>query len=212
VSRKEHLHLALAAKDRGLPLTVEATPHHLFLTEADAERLGPLGMMKPPLATAEDQKALWEHLNDFDCIATDHAPHTREEKLGDAPPPGIPGIETALPLLLDALSQGRLDVGRLVELIYTGPARIFPITPPPETWIEVDPEARYELRAGALHSKCTWTPFEGVRVSGRILRTWIRGQLAYELGTVLAAPGTGRDLVQASPTNSAEDISQVQAT
>ena len=98
-----------------MPLTCEVTPHHLFLTQADAQRLGPRGDMRPRLATQDDVEALWAHINStIDCIATDHAPHTLAEKLGrpgdqatTAPPPGVAGLETSLPLMLTAVHQGR---------------------------------------------------------------------------------------------------------
>lgn len=154
VSREENLRLVLAAKEQGLPVTFEVTPHHLFLAVEDANRLGPFGVMKPSLGTPHDRKALWQHLDDIDCIATDHAPHTREEKLGAEPPPGVPGLETALPLLLTAVDQGKLDISRLIELTYLNPLRIFPITPPPDTWIEVDPNARYQLSNCSLQTRC----------------------------------------------------------
>jgi len=201
VSREENLRLVLAAKEQGLPVTFEVTPHHLLLTIEDAQRLGPFGMMNPSLGTRHDREALWQHLNDIDCIATDHAPHTREEKLGAEPPPGVPGLETALPLLLTAVDQGKLDISRLIELTYLNPLRIFPITPPPDTWVEVDPNARYQLSNCSLQTRCGWTPFEGMRVIGRVIRTWIRGQIAFELGKILADPGTGHDMVQGFPIN-----------
>jgi carbamoyl-phosphate synthase/aspartate carbamoyltransferase/dihydroorotase len=192
------LRSVLAAKDQGLPVTCEVTPHHLFLTAQDVDRLGTLAMMKPPLSNPHDQQMLWEHLTDIDCVATDHAPHTLDEKLGESPPPGVPGLETALPLLLDAVDQGRLDVSQLIELTYTGPMRIFPITPAPDTSVEVDPNARYQLRAHQLQTKCDWTPFEGKWVTGRILKTWVRGRIAFDHGSILAAPGSGKDMVWSS--------------
>ena len=102
VSRKEEIELIAAAKNRGLPVTCEVTPHHLFLSEEDLPRLGPLGDMRPVLGRRQDVQALWQHINDtVDCIATDHAPHTLAEKMGKKSPPGIPGLETSLPLMLN---------------------------------------------------------------------------------------------------------------
>ncbi|HOG47618.1 MAG TPA: dihydroorotase, partial [Anaerolineae bacterium] len=169
---------------------------YLWLTRDDEPRLGPFARVKPPLGSAEDLAALWQHLDDIDCLATDHAPHTREEKLSSTPPPGLPGVETLLPLMLTAVHQGRLDLRRLIALTHDNPLRIFPITPPAESWVEVDPDERYTLRGDQLLTKCGWTPFETREVVGRVLRTWLRGRLAYEAGTVLAEPGTGRDLVR----------------
>jgi dihydroorotase len=198
VSNAETLTSVLAAKDQGLPVTCEVTPHHLFFTSDDLDRLGTLAMMKPPLSSPRDQRMLWQHLKDVDCIATDHAPHTLDEKRGESPPPGVPGLETALPLLLDAVDRGRLDVSQLVELTYTGPIRIFPISAPPDTWVEVDPDARCQLRALRLQTRCGWTPFEGMWVTGRILKTWVRGRIAFDQGGIRATPGSGRDMVRSS--------------
>ena len=82
-------------------MTCEATPHHLFLSTEDVPRLGPLGDMRPRLATPDDVAALWENLAVIDIFATDHAPHTLAEKAEETPPPGVPGVETMLPLLVD---------------------------------------------------------------------------------------------------------------
>ena len=139
VSRREEIELIADAKGRGLPVTCEVSPHHLFLTVADAARLGPLGDMRPLLGTADDVAALWAHLNDtIDCIATDHAPHTLAEKGGDNPPPGVPGLETSLPLMLAAVQDGRLSVARLTALMHDNPRRIFGLPPQPDTRVEVD--------------------------------------------------------------------------
>ncbi|MGC9522197.1 MAG: amidohydrolase family protein, partial [Anaerolineae bacterium] len=137
VSRREEILLIAQAKRQGLPVTCEVTPHHLFLTEADARRLGPLGDMRPPLASQADVDALWTHLDLIDCVATDHAPHTLAEKRLDDPPPGVPGLETAVPLMLTAVVDERLSLDRLVELMFTTPRRIFKLPKQPETWTEV---------------------------------------------------------------------------
>jgi dihydroorotase len=192
VSRADEIALIRAAKASGADVTCEVAPHHLFLTDADARRLGPYGSMKPPLASEEDRAALWANLEVVDCIATDHAPHTREEKEGDSPPPGVPGLETMLPLLLTAVAAGRLTVERLVELTSTAPRRIFGLPEPADTWVEVDPDARYTLSGNGLHTKCGWTPFEGLAAQGRVRRTVLRGRTAFEEGQVRAVPGSGR--------------------
>ncbi|MFQ5436363.1 MAG: amidohydrolase family protein, partial [Anaerolineae bacterium] len=109
ISRRQEIELIADAKMRGLPVTCEVTPHHLFLTQADATRLGPLGDMRPVLGASDDVAALWEHINDtVDCIATDHAPHILAEKRGPNPPPGVAGLETSLPLMLTAVAKNRI--------------------------------------------------------------------------------------------------------
>ncbi len=186
VSRKEEIELLAAAKERGLPVTCEVTPHHLFLTQADLPRLGPLGDMRPRLAAQADVHALWSHINTtVDCIATDHAPHTLEEKLADvAPPPGVPGLETALPLMLTAVAAGRLTMARLVELMATNPRRIFGLPKQPDTWVEIDPDAIHQLSNQGLHTKCGWSPFSGMTVHGKVRRVMLRGKIVFEDGEI----------------------------
>lgn len=185
VSRREEIALIAGAKARGLPVTCEVTPHHLFLTQADAARLGPLGDMRPPLAEPADVEALWAHLpTTIDCIATDHAPHTLAEKRGANPPPGVPGLETALPLMLTAVAEGRLTMPRLVGLMAVNPRRIFGLPDQPDTWVEVDPDASYMLSNEGLHTKCGWTPFAGMTVRGRVRRVVLRGKTVCEDGEI----------------------------
>lgn len=187
VARRTDIELIRLAKERGAPITCEATPHHLFLTADDARRLGPLAYMKPTLGTDDDRDALWSNLEVIDCIASDHAPHTLAEKRGDNPPPGVPGLETTLPLLLTAVRNGRLSLSRLVELLYHGPRRVYALPPQPETYVEVDADARLTLGEEPLHTKCGWTPFAGITVWGRVRRVTLRGQLLYADGRVVPA-------------------------
>lgn len=183
VSRKDEIELIAAAKARGLPITCEVTPHHLFLTEADAVRLGPLGDMRPRLATRADVDALWAHINTtIDCIATDHAPHTLEEKRGADAPPGVPGLETALPLMLTAVHEGRLSMQRLLELMAHNPRRIFGFAEQPDTWIKVDLDTPYTLSNEGLQTKCGWSPFSGMTVRGKVRRVQLRGHLLFQDG------------------------------
>ena len=197
ISRREEIELIADAKERGLPITCEVTPHHLFLTEDDAKRLGPLGDMRPLLGSQDDVDALWSHLdNTVDCIATDHAPHTLEEKTSSTPPPGIPGLETSLPLMLTAVSQKRLTLERLIELMHHNPRRIYDLPQQPDTQVEVDLSPN-TIRNEIMFSKVGWTPFDSMEVAGRVARVILRGELVYEDGRVLAQPGDGR-LVQAT--------------
>ncbi len=192
VSRADEIALIRAAKESGAALSCEVTPHHLFLIETDAERLGPYGAMKPPLASRADQTALWANLEVVDCIATDHAPHTHAEKKSAQPPPGVPGLETMLPLLLTAVAEGRLSLERLVDLTHTAPKRIFGLPAQPETWIEVDATARYTLTNEGLRTKCGWTPFAGMTVQGRLRRVVLRDQTAFQDGEIRVRPGSGQ--------------------
>ena len=152
--------------------TCEVTPHHLLLSRDDLEDLGTFGRMNPPLRSEARRAAVYERVADgtVDVIATDHAPHTREEKdasIWDAPS-GVPGVETALPLLLNEAREGRLPYERVRDLTAANPARIFdcPRKGRVETGrdadlVLVDPDDVREIRGADLHSKCGWTPFEG---------------------------------------------------
>ncbi len=192
VSLAAEMALVRAAKAAGMDLSCEVTPHHLFLTEADARRLGAYGQMKPALASAADVAALWANLEVVDCIATDHAPHTQAEKEGATPPPGVPGLETMLPLLLTAVAEGRLSLERLVDMTHEAPRRIWGLPRQAETWVEVDADARHILGEASLQTRCGWTPFAGMAVRGRVRRVVLRGETAYQDGTVLAKPGYGQ--------------------
>lgn len=204
ISLREEVLLIRAAKERGVKVTCEVTPHHLFLTEGGRafEESGgkPAGLtggqveVRPRLATPRDVAALWENLDVIDCFATDHAPHTRAEKEGPNPPPGFPGLETMLPLLLTAVKAGRLTLEQVLEKCVTNPRRIFNLPVQPETWVEVDEDARYEIHADELHSRCGWTPYEGWQVQGRVRRVVLRGQEAFRDGKVLAQAGTGKNI------------------
>ncbi len=189
VSRKIEIELIRQAKEQGAPITCEATPHHLTLTEADAQRLGSLGSMKPTLGTAADRDALWANLDVLDCIASDHAPHTLEEKTSDSPPPGVPGLETTLPLMLTAVREGRLSLERLVELLYDGPRRVYGLAGQPDTYIEVALDERYVLGQAPLQTRCGWTPFAGMTAYGRLKTVTLRGITIYANGQILDASG-----------------------
>ncbi len=192
ISRREEIILIRYAKQRGLPVTCEVAPHHLFLTNKDAARLGPLGDMRPLLGTQEDVDALWAHINDtIDCIATDHAPHTIAEKYSESPPPGVAGLETSLPLMLTAVQKGHLTLSRLIELMSTNPRRIYGLPEQPNTRVEID-MTPYIISNDALQTKCGWTPFDGMQVAGRVNRVVLRGSVAYEMGRLRAAPGSGQ--------------------
>jgi dihydroorotase len=199
VSLAAEIALVRAAKAAGMNLTCEVTPHHLFLDRADARRLGAYGQMKPPLARAADVAALWTNLEVVDQIATDHAPHTRAEKEREAPPPGVPGLETMLPLLLTAVAEGRLSLERMVELVHGAPQRIWGLPQQAGTWVEVDPDALHFLGQAPLQTRCGWTPFEGMAVRGQVRRTVLRGQAAYVSGEVVAEPGTGHVVEPSGP-------------
>ncbi len=197
ISLREEVLLIRAARERGIRVTCEVCPHHLFLTSQVAEpgkKIDGRSEVRPRLATQKDVDALWENLDVIDCFATDHAPHTVEEKDSDNPPPGFPGLETALALLLTAVDRGRLTLDDLIAKMYTNPKRIFKLPDQPETWVEVDEKAEYEIHAADQFTRCNWTPFEGWKVKGRVRKVVLRGQTAFEDGKILVEPGYGRNV------------------
>ena len=198
VSRRSEIELIRDAKMRGVKVTCEVTPHHLFLTQDDIPRLG-VGRseVRPVLATKADQAALWANLEMVDCIATDHAPHTLAEKDGENPPPGFPGLETSLALMLTAAHQERIDMDGIIARMYTNPARIFGLPLQPDTWIEVDVDEAWIVRGSELFSRCGWTPFEGWTLRGRVHQVTLHGAIVYHNGTFTVKQGTGQNIAPA---------------
>jgi dihydroorotase-like cyclic amidohydrolase len=203
ISLKEEILLVRAAREKGIKVTCEVTPHHLFLSAPSPLRPSPGGRgdggegrfdVRPRLAAQKDVDALWANLDVIDCFATDHAPHTLEEKDSATPPPGFPGLETALPLLMTAVSESRLTIPDIIQKMYTNPGRIFNLPEQPETWVEVDENAGYEIKAADQFTRCGWTPFEGWRVKGRVRRVVLRGREAYRDGKILVEAGYGRNV------------------
>ncbi len=195
IARREEILLIRAAKERGIKVTCEVTPHHLFMTESDIPSDFPgRGEVRPRLAKTKDREALWENLAVIDCFATDHAPHTLIEKDSAEPPPGFPGLETALYLFLSAVKENRISLEEVLLRMYTNPRKIYKLPKQEDTWIEIDPEPTWEVRAEDLFSRCGWTPFEGWKVRGRLRRVTLRGSIAYQDGKVIAEQGSGRNV------------------
>lgn len=182
VSLAKEIELIKVAKKDGLKISCEVACHHLFLTEEDTERLGPFGVMRPPLSSKKDQEALWQAVVDgtIDMIASDHAPHTKEEKLNSEKPiNGVPGLETSLPLLLTAVSEGRLTMDKLIEITSATPRKVFDL-PEQDSYVEVDPEESYILENDNLQTKCGWTPFAGMKVTGKVKKVVLRDQVVFD--------------------------------
>jgi dihydroorotase len=170
--------------------TCEVSPHHLLLSRDDLSELGTYGRMNPPLRSEARRRGVFDRVVDgtVDVVATDHAPHTVDEKergLWDAPS-GVPGVETMLPLLLDLARRDELTYARVRDLVSANPAAVFDL--PRKGRIEpgtdadvvlVDPDAPREIRGDDLHSKCGWTPFEGRQGVFPDL-TLVRGRVVYE--------------------------------
>ncbi len=189
------LKLVMAARDGGARITCEVAPHHLLLDTDDIERLGPgRSEVRPRLAPPADRRQLWQHIDEIDCFATDHAPHTAAEKDGPNPPPGFATLEQALAVMLTQVHRGRLTLEQLVERFAHAPRRIFGIAEPSDTWIEVDMDAQWTIPERPPMSRAGWTPFAGTEVRGRVERVVLRNNIVFEAGKVLAEPGFGRPI------------------
>lgn len=184
ISTKESVDVIRRAKDRGVDVTCETGPHYLVLCEDDLREEGRF-KMNPPLRSAEDRAALIEGLRDgtIDMIATDHAPHSAEEKsrglMGSAM--GIVGLETAFPVLYTALvRKGVISLEKLVDLMSTAPRRRFRIEEASGSHTVFDIAHPYVIDSSRFVSKGHSTPFDGMEVYGRCLETVIDGKTIYK--------------------------------
>ena len=184
ISTKESVELIRQAKATGVKVTCETAPHYLTLCDSDLQEDG-RWKMNPPLRSEEDREALIEGLRDgtIDVIATDHAPHSAEEKSkglqGSAF--GIVGLETAFPVLYTKLVRnGIITLERLTEALSTAPRRIFRLPDAPEDRIEVDLDTPYVIDSSTFLSKGRSTPFDGMTVQGKVLKTYYNGYLVYD--------------------------------
>ena len=192
VSSQKELEIIMQAKQKKQNVTCGVTPHHLFLNETEGNKLGSFGKMKPYLKPQNDVDFLWENLASIDIVESDHAPHTLEEKQGDNPPFGVPGLETTLPLLLTAASEGKLTIEEIKRLCHDSAAKIFGIQTHPETKIEIDETEAWTITNDKLFTKCKWTPFDGWKVTGKVKRVFLRGTKVFEDGKILVEPGFGK--------------------
>ncbi|MDP4008323.1 MAG: dihydroorotase [Candidatus Peregrinibacteria bacterium] len=187
---------AAKSTEHDLRLSCEVTPHHLFLNTSDYDRLENYARMNPPLRHVTDNKALRKGLKDgsIDMIATDHAPHTKEEKERSytEAPSGIPGVQTSLPLLLNEVNRGELNLQDVVRLMCENPARIFGIINKgvieegyDADLVIIDMDMEKEVKNREQFSKCGWSAFDGEKLKGWPVMTFVHGILVYDDGKVL---------------------------
>lgn len=169
-------------------LTCEVAPHHLYFTMHDMKDA--YLKMNPPLREEEDLRSLWEGVRagSVNCIATDHAPHTHDEKSkGLSSPSGVPGVEFMLPLMLNEVAENMLELSDVVRLTSTEPARIFSIQGKGKIaegmdadLVLVDMELKKTITNERVQSKCAWTPYEGYTLKGWPIMTIVNGQIVME--------------------------------
>ncbi len=174
-------------------ITAEACPHHLLFNTSDYQRLGTLIQMNPSLKTREDSEQIWSALIDgrIQVIATDHAPHTFEEKQKPYPqsPSGLPAVENSLALMLDQVNRGRCTIEQVVHWMCDAPARVWDIVGKGRISVGYDADLvlvdltkSAEVRNEEQQSKCKWSPWHGETLTGWPVRTWVMGNEVYRDG------------------------------
>lgn len=195
VSTAEEIACLKAHKDL---VSIEVTPHHLTLSDADYARLGTLIQMNPPVRSAAHRDALWAGVAQgiADILGSDHAPHTKEEKAQPYPqsPSGMTGVQTLVPIMLDHVHHGRLTLQRFVDMTSAGPARLFGIACKGRMAVGydaditvVDLKRRQTIEDSWIASRCGWTPYAGREVTGWPVGTILRGQRVMWQGQLLSA-------------------------
>ncbi|MGB3974996.1 MAG: dihydroorotase [bacterium] len=192
VSSKESVRLIREAKDRGVNVTAEVTPHHLFLNDEEVKSFNTNTKMNPPLGTEEDRKFLEAALLSgvIDCIATDHAPHTETEKNVEYSyaPNGVIGLETALPLVMTHLVHTKkMTPQQLIRVLSINPCRILGVKGgslkpgDPADITVIDPDFFWRVDPNAFFSKSRNTPFGGLSLRGTSVMTIVDGRVVFRL-------------------------------
>lgn len=219
VSTSDAVNSIAAARRAGIAIFAETCPHYLFLTEAEYERPGfdpAKYVMAPPLRSASHQEALWRALwtNDLQIVATDHCPFCVNERAWGLRyskevgresftriPNGVPGVETRLSLIFDGGVRKRgFSINRFVELTSTAPARLFGLFPKKGTIavgsdadiVLFDPNETWTIRASEQHTRSDYSMFEGMSVTGRVKKVFLRGMLIVDGKSWLGRKGSGQ--------------------
>ena len=203
VTSAECVQIINNAKRIGVLATYEFTPYHLLISAQSLKRLGAIALSNPPPRPQQDIDQLWSSLRDgaVDVLASDHAPHTIEEKSEESiwrVKTGVPGLETMLPLMLTAVNEGRLHISTLVKVMSTNPSRVFGIKDRGELregsaadLVVVDLKGEYRIDSSKFLSKAKYSPFEGWKVKGKPVKTFVGGHLVMDDGEIVAKPGSG---------------------
>jgi dihydroorotase (multifunctional complex type) len=196
----------LVRRERELnaPLSIESCPQYFYLNSDDVKKHGPTRKFTPPARDTPAGELMWERLarGEIDLISTDHAPSTLGQKfesnIWDCPF-GLPGVETTLTMLLNAVAEERLTLEKVVQVYSETPARLLGLYPrkgairvgADADVVLVNMDEEHVFRNEEITSKAGWTPFEGYRVKGRPTMTILRGQVVAKDGRVIAEPATG---------------------
>ncbi len=188
-------------------VTSEVTPHHLLLSRRCIDEKQWKAWMVPPLRSETERRNLLSATTKgfATTIASDHAPHTVSEKMNlpSLSPPGIPGLETTLPLLLTLVSRGKIALSRIIELTSHNPARVFGLRSKGRLALGMDGDLvlvnlkkKSRINPETFHSKAKYSPFEGIQTQGVVHTTIVAGSIVYSEGEIIGTPGTGKVLVK----------------
>jgi dihydroorotase (multifunctional complex type) len=203
ISTENGLKAVIDGKKSGMPITCEATPHHLLLSAEELRRIGTLALTTPPVREKKHMAALWNGIKNgwIDILASDHAPHILDEKKAKViwdVKVGIPGLETTLSLLLTEVKRGRLSITDLVKLMSEKPAEIFKLEDRGclkegnnADLVVVNLNIKNKIDASKFHSKAKYSPFDQRIIEGKPVKTFVNGQLIMDDGEIVAKAGSG---------------------
>jgi dihydroorotase len=207
LSCSEAVDLVRQAKAKGIKVTAETCPHYLLLTRKEGGILGPYAKTNPPLRSPKDVESLWAGIKDgtIDVVSSDHCPYTRAEKDEGAldifkAPPGMPGLDTSIRLMLTQVNSGRLSLEKLVNLYSENPAKILGAYPKKGALLPgsdaditiIDLKKEELLESDNLYTKPKISMFEGYKIKGVPIATFVRGNQIMENHEIVGAPGHGR--------------------
>ena len=206
VSLSRSVDLATYYRSQGVAVSAETCPHYLVFSDEDMDRLGGRLRINPPVRQKGESELLWQKIRagEIDCVSSDHAPWPAELKDGASifeNASGCPGVETLLPLVYsEGVAKGRISLPTLVRVVAENPARLFGLYPKKGSLLPgsdadlviFDPDRRWTIEAGELHSSAGWTPYEAMEVTGKVETTIVRGEIVYHKGKFAAGKGKGR--------------------
>ncbi|MDO8427676.1 MAG: dihydroorotase [Candidatus Diapherotrites archaeon] len=205
ISSQAGIELIQQVKKTNLLVSCEVAPHHLFLSQLDYKKLGNFAKVNPSLKSKQDCASLWQALNSgaVDVIATDHAPHTIEEKSQDYwnAPSGVPGLETTLALLLTEFHKKNIALERIIQVCSQNPAKLLNLKNKGSIekgkdadLIVVTASQEWAVKNDELFTKCKWSPFDGWKLKGKVLHTVVNGNLMFSEDQVIGK-SLGKELI-----------------
>ena len=204
MTTEKGLNAVIEAKKSGRNVACEVTPHHLFLSSADYKHYGLMLTVMPPLRGENNIEALWKGVNNgwIDAIGSDHAPHALREKSAGSVwdvKAGVPGLETTLPLMLTMVRKNRISLGQLVHLLSQKPADLFNLKDRGKLMqgrnadlTVIDFKRKFKISASKFYSKAKFSPFDGWKVQGCPIKTFVNGLSVMDEEEIVRKAGSGK--------------------